>query len=181
MGSSAGGEFKPPGAFPTTSALARDPDSPRVSKPSQGDISGAGASPYFTPVLGAGDIDRPRRRFRLLYEKRIALFAFLAALPGMAFGTVLIWTHSWTQDVKISLTVLEVFLWLVLTIALIDQIVRPLQTLTNVVGALREEDYSFRARGAAPNDAMGELALERRGSWSADLDMLISSSLLSSS
>ena len=37
---------------------------------------------------------------------------------------------------------------------------RPLQTLTNVVGALREEDYSFRARGAVANDALGELALE---------------------
>ena len=104
--------------------------------------------------------EHSHKRFRLLYEKRIALFAILAALPGMAFGTALIWTHQWSQDVKISLTVLEVFLWLVLTIALIDQIVRPLQTLTNVVGALREEDYSFRARGAAPNDAMGELALE---------------------
>src|SRR6202000_909093 len=65
-----------------------------------------------------------------------------------------------TRDVKISFTVREVFRWLVLTLALLDQIVRPLQTLTNVVGALREEDYSFRARGAAPNDAMGELALE---------------------
>ncbi|HZP22129.1 MAG TPA: ATP-binding protein [Terriglobales bacterium] len=101
-----------------------------------------------------------RRRLKILYEKRIALFAILASLPGMVFGTTLIWTHSWTQDVKVSLTILEFFLWLVLTLALLDQIVRPLQTLTNVVGALREEDYSFRARGAAPNDAMGELALE---------------------
>ena len=101
-----------------------------------------------------------RRRYRLLYEKRIALFAILAALPGVVFGTVLIWIHNWTQDVKVSLTVLELFLWLVLTLALLDQIVRPLQTLANVVGALREEDYSFRARGAAPNDALGELALE---------------------
>jgi two-component system, NtrC family, nitrogen regulation sensor histidine kinase NtrY len=100
------------------------------------------------------------RRFRLLYEKRILLFAILAALPGVAFGTTLIWTRDWTRDVKISLTVLEFFLWLVLTLALLDQIVRPLQTLANVVGALREEDYSFRARGAAPNDALGELALE---------------------
>ncbi len=49
---------------------------------------------------------------------------------------------------------------MVLTLALLDQIVRPLQTLTNVVGALREEDYSFRARGAVANDALGELALE---------------------
>jgi nitrogen fixation/metabolism regulation signal transduction histidine kinase len=88
------------------------------------------------------------------------LFAILAALPGVTFGTILIWTHDWSRDTKVSLTVLEIVLWLVLTLALLDQIVRPLQTLTNVVGALREEDYSFRARGADPNDALGELALE---------------------
>ena len=32
--------------------------------------------------------------------------------------------------------------------------------LPNVVSALREEDYSFRARGAVPADALGELSLE---------------------
>jgi len=97
---------------------------------------------------------------RLLFEKRIAFFAVLAALPGVAFGTTLIWTSAWARDVKVTVTALELFLWLVLTLVLLDQIVRPLQTLANVVGALREEDYSFRARGAAPNDALGELALE---------------------
>jgi nitrogen fixation/metabolism regulation signal transduction histidine kinase len=100
------------------------------------------------------------RRSRLLFEKRIALFAILAALPGIAFGTILIWTQPWTHEMKMALTALEFFLWLVLTLALLDQIVRPLQTLTNVVGALREKDYSFRACGAAANDALGELALE---------------------
>ena len=75
-----------------------------------------------------GAIIRPSgsRGFRLLYEKRIALFAILAALPGVTFGTVLIWTHDWSRDTKISLTALELFLWLVLTLALLDQIVRPL-------------------------------------------------------
>lgn len=105
----------------------------------------------------------PKARFRLsrlLYERRIALFAVIAALPGIVFGTVLIWTHAWPTDVKVALTVLEFFLWFVLTLALLDQVVRPVQTLANVVGALREEDYSFRARGAARDDAMGELALE---------------------
>jgi nitrogen fixation/metabolism regulation signal transduction histidine kinase len=43
---------------------------------------------------------------------------------------------------------------------LTEQIVRPLQTLANVVAALREDDYSFRARGARRNDAVGDLALE---------------------
>ena len=41
-----------------------------------------------------------------------------------------------------------------------EQIVRPLQTLANVVAALREDDYSFRARGGQRNDAVGDLALE---------------------
>src|SRR5689334_17422252 len=78
---------------------------------------------------------------KLLYERRIALFAVLAALPGVVFGTTLIWTHAWPTDVKIALTALEFFLWFVLMLALLDQVVRPLQTLANVVGALREEDY----------------------------------------
>jgi nitrogen fixation/metabolism regulation signal transduction histidine kinase len=38
--------------------------------------------------------------------------------------------------------------------------VRPLQTLSNVVSSLREGDYSFRARGAGSQDALGELASE---------------------
>jgi nitrogen fixation/metabolism regulation signal transduction histidine kinase len=38
--------------------------------------------------------------------------------------------------------------------------VRPLQTLSNVVSSLREGDYSFRARGAGTQDAYGELAAE---------------------
>jgi two-component system nitrogen regulation sensor histidine kinase NtrY len=100
------------------------------------------------------------RTSKLLFEKRIAFFAVLAALPGAAIGITLIWTSAWPRDGKIALTALELFLWLVLTLVLLDQIVRPLQTLANVVGALREEDYSFRARGAASDDALGELALE---------------------
>src|ERR1700678_948521 len=134
-------------------APARGEDSGLILMPGTSTIDGHHA-PSKTESSPHG------KHFRLLYEKRIALFAILAALPGLAFGTALIWAHSWSQDVKISLTGLEIFLWLVLTLALLDQVIRPLQTLTNVVGALREEDYSFRARGAAPNDAMGELALE---------------------
>ena len=100
------------------------------------------------------------RRHRLLYERRVAIFAVLAALPGVIIATIMIWTHAWSRDVKIALTLLEFFLWFILTLALLEQIVRPLQTLSNVVSALREEDYSFRAREANPNDSLGELSLE---------------------
>ena len=98
--------------------------------------------------------------YRLIFERRIAIYAVLAALPGIAFGTTLIWLQPWARDVKIAVTVFQFFLWFVLTLTLLEQIVRPLQTLSNVVSALREEDYSFRARDASPDDSLGELALE---------------------
>lgn len=100
------------------------------------------------------------RRTRFFYERRITFFAILSAAPGFVLGTTLLWSQPWSRDLKISLTVLVVFLWFVFTLTLIEQMVRPLQTLSNVVSALREEDYSFRARDASPDDAMGQLALE---------------------
>src|SRR5258705_12266271 len=50
--------------------------------------------------------------------------------------------------------------WAFAVSILMEQIVRPLQTLANVVAALREDDYSFRARGGQRDDAVGDLALE---------------------
>lgn len=50
--------------------------------------------------------------------------------------------------------------WIFAVSLLMEQINRPLQTLANVVAALREDDYSFRARGGQRNDALGDLALE---------------------
>ncbi len=52
---------------------------------------------------------------------------------------------------------------LLLSSMLLEEVVRPLQTLANVVAALREQDYSFRARGASRNDALGELSTEING------------------
>jgi nitrogen fixation/metabolism regulation signal transduction histidine kinase len=115
---------------------------------------------------GSGYRERDRggserfHRHRIFYERRIAIFAILAALPGGFLGTILVWSQPWSRDVKIAVTIFEFVLWFLLTLALLEQIVRPLQTLANVVSALREEDYSFRAREASPNDALGELSLE---------------------
>jgi nitrogen fixation/metabolism regulation signal transduction histidine kinase len=50
--------------------------------------------------------------------------------------------------------------WAILQAWVVEQLLRPMQTLANVVAALREEDYSFRARGARRGDSLGDLALE---------------------
>ena len=58
-----------------------------------------------------------------------------------------------------TLGILPLILLLVFA-AFIEEAIRPIQTLANVVAALREEDYSFRARGANRDDSVGQLALE---------------------
>lgn len=104
--------------------------------------------------------NRPRKRARLLYEHRISLYSFLVALPGLLVSEVLLWMQPWSTNSRIALTVAELFVWWLLALALQEQTTRPLQTLANVIGSLREEDYSFRARNATAEDALGELSLE---------------------
>ncbi len=82
------------------------------------------------------------------------------AIPGLVTSGVLIWLQDWTVESKLALLFAELVVCSLIVAALHDQIIRPLQTLANVVGALREEDYSFRARMAVPDDALGELSLE---------------------
>ena len=103
---------------------------------------------------------RPRKQTRLLYENRISLYSFLVALPGLLVSAVLVWTQPWSIGSRLALIGFELLLWWLFALALQEQTTRPLQTLANVIGSLREEDYSFRARNAAPDDALGELSLE---------------------
>src|SRR5260370_30661807 len=117
-----------------------------------------GSSPQGTPHPSARK--PPKKRVRLLYERRIGLFAFLVALPGLLVGGIFIWMQAWTLESKLALMFALLFVWGVLAMALQEQTTRPLQTLCNFISALREEDYSFRARGAATDDALGELSLE---------------------
>ena len=108
----------------------------------------------------AGRKPTPRKRVRLLYEHRIGLYSFLVALPALIVSTVLVWMQPWSTESRVGLTVAELFIWWLLALALQEQTTRPLQTLANVIGSLREEDFSFRARNATPDDALGELSLE---------------------
>jgi nitrogen fixation/metabolism regulation signal transduction histidine kinase len=81
-------------------------------------------------------------------------------VPAIALCWVLL--RSQQVDTMILTIVLTVAAagWAFAVSLVTEQITRPIQTLTNVVAALREDDYSFRARGARRYDAMGDLAIE---------------------
>lgn len=99
-------------------------------------------------------------RHRLSFERRLRVWLYLLGLPGL----VLCWAFMWQHSVEFSIQCLFLLVfagcWGFAASLLIEQITRPLQTLSNVVAALREDDYSFRARGGRRNDALGDLALE---------------------
>jgi nitrogen fixation/metabolism regulation signal transduction histidine kinase len=89
---------------------------------------------------------------------RISLY--LLGLPSLILFWVLLWQHSVEFSIQCFLLLIFLAAWALAVSFLTEQITRPLQTLSNVVAALREDDYSFRARGGRRNDALGDLALE---------------------
>src|SRR5213079_795178 len=103
--------------------------------------------------------DNQKRR-QIPFERRVAGYAILLVAPGLIVNGVFVWLQPWSLQSRLTFLVAESLACLFIGVALHEHIIRPLQTLANVVGALRDEDYSFRARLAIPNDALGELSLE---------------------
>jgi two-component system nitrogen regulation sensor histidine kinase NtrY len=92
--------------------------------------------------------------------RRAWLYCLLLSLPALIFVAV----YFYQKEISLAPALLFagcLLLYLVVVAAaLVEGLVRPIQTLSNVVSSLREGDYSFRARGAGTGDAFGELAAE---------------------
>lgn len=94
------------------------------------------------------------------FERRIRIFCLLIAAPAFVLAAILLWQAKVSGTMATTLLGGAAFFSLIAASLLMEGIIRPLQTLANVVSALRESDYSFRARGSRQLDALGELALE---------------------
>ena len=96
----------------------------------------------------------------LTYEHRIQLLALAAGLPGSLIAILLLWFGDYSSQTAWTLTVLIISFWLGFAISLRHRVVFSLQTLANLLAAMREEDFSIRARGARSDDALGEVMIE---------------------
>ena len=94
------------------------------------------------------------------HEGRVFRLALLGGLPAVAISLTLLFTGDHPPRTQWTLSALIVIVWLVVAALLRERVVRPLQTLSNLLGALREGDYSIRARGADRADALGLAFLE---------------------
>ena len=96
----------------------------------------------------------------LSHERAILLMAVTAGLPGSLVALILLWTGDHLPKVQWTLTVLIVALWAGFALAVRRRVVFPLQTVSNLLAALREGDYSIRGRRASADDALGEVMTE---------------------
>src|SRR5207244_4089145 len=102
----------------------------------------------------------PRRKRKPRYERRIFALALLTGLPAVVLALVLLWTGDFAPRTQWTVTILMVGVWLAFVAAVRERVVRPLQTISNMLAALREGDFSLRARGSDPDDALGLLLVE---------------------
>src|SRR6476661_2360851 len=103
---------------------------------------------------------KPKPRRRLSYEGKITWLTFVAVAPAVIIALALLWFGDHTPKVQWTLTVLIVGCFIAFMWSIREHAVRPLQTLSNLLAALREGDYSIRARGAHEGSALGEVLLE---------------------
>jgi nitrogen fixation/metabolism regulation signal transduction histidine kinase len=108
-------------------------------------------------------VNRPRS---LRFDQRILLLALAAGFPASLVALILLWTGDYSSKVEWTATVVIVSVWVGCSFSVRQRVVLPLQTLSNLLAALRESDFSIRARhaaarrGALHDDPLGAVMLE---------------------
>lgn len=123
-------------------------------------------NPVSTPVgpsknsSGFHQLDPALRGKHLKFEGRVGVLALAAGFPGVALTALLLWIDGYSARVQWTVDLLLIIFWLGISASLKQRVVRPLQTLSNILAAIREGDYSIRGRRATSGDALGEVMLE---------------------
>ena len=96
----------------------------------------------------------------LTFERRLALGALLAVLPPLVLAAVLTWRAVPPGPLRPALIAAALLPSLVIISRLRSRLILRLKTLSNLVSALREGDYSVRGREAEREDPVGEVVWE---------------------
>ncbi|MGH7526284.1 MAG: sensor histidine kinase [Gemmatimonadales bacterium] len=94
------------------------------------------------------------------HQSRVFYATIAAGLPAVLLSCWVLWSGDYALRVRLTFTLLVVGAWLIGAMLVRERVMRPLQTISNLLAALREGDYSIRARGASVDDALGLALLE---------------------
>ncbi len=99
-------------------------------------------------------------KLRPVHEQRMLLLALGAGAPAVLVTLILLWTGSYPPRTQWTLSVVILVIWWVCATAVRERVASPLRTLSNLLEAMREGDYSIRARSARGEDALGDVMLQ---------------------
>lgn len=142
-------------------AIARHPESPAPRSAAAAlRERAAAARSGITGLWRRLRLDRIRRKRRVALERDVLRFALLSGLPAVVACALLLATGNASAKLQWTVMLLVVGAWIGFAFSLRERVVRPIQTLSNLLAAIREGDYTIRARGAGLEDAMGEALFE---------------------
>ncbi len=98
-----------------------------------------------------------RFEIRIGHDARVLLLALLAGLPGVIATVLLLALTGFSMRAQATLDLLIVLFWLSFSFAARSRVAGPLRTLANLLEAMREGDYSIRARVENPREPLGEV------------------------
>src|SRR5205807_2802920 len=102
----------------------------------------------------------PKDRYRFSHQGKLTWLILGAVAPAVIIVMSIVWFGDFSAKVQWTLTIVIVTVAAGFISAARDHVVHPLQTMSNLLAALREGDYSIRARGASADNALGEVLLE---------------------
>jgi nitrogen fixation/metabolism regulation signal transduction histidine kinase len=94
------------------------------------------------------------------YERRILITVLTALAPVALAALLAVWVGDFSMKVRWTVALVIAVSTFIVVYVLHEQLVYPLRTVSNIITALREEDYSLRARHARRDDALGEVMVE---------------------
>jgi two-component system nitrogen regulation sensor histidine kinase NtrY len=100
------------------------------------------------------------RRKRLRFQNRVLVIVLLTVAPAWVATVLLLTFSSTSPQLRYAIVGFLSLCVLIGLVAVRRHVVRPLQTLANMLEALREGDYSMRGRNVDPEDAFGEVMVE---------------------
>ena len=99
-------------------------------------------------------------RRRLTHDRRVLLLALAAGAPGVVASVLLLRFGGYEAKLVWTVAGLVAGVWLAFAFSVQSDVIHPLRTLSNLLAALREEDYSFRARRTRGDDALSQAMAE---------------------
>lgn len=96
-------------------------------------------------------------KLKISYDFKILLLALAAGFPAVLVCLVILLTGHYSGREQWTLGLLIGLSWLGFSFAARARVASPLRTLANLLEALREGDYSIRARVDNPKEPMGEV------------------------